>query len=206
MTPKLITERLILREIKGNDIFGYYEILSDRDTMKLFGGPTLTNDLDNKDFVQRMKVEREKGICYFWTITLKEEKEFIGFVRLMSYNSGYYDASFSAAGEHRFDPEFLKYFDRENGWEIDYALQRNHRNKGIMKEAVSAVLEFCANENISPVYAKVNSMTNSATVGVLSYHDFKNHMPQIDERLLSKFDHQTILDNKEYGMIFIWTA
>jgi hypothetical protein len=30
--------------------------------------------LDNKDFVQRMKVEREKGICYFWTITLKEEK------------------------------------------------------------------------------------------------------------------------------------
>ena len=77
MTPKLLTERLILREIKGNDIFGYYEILSDPQTMKLFGGPFLTNDLDNKDFVQRMKSEREKGISYLWTITLKEEKEFV---------------------------------------------------------------------------------------------------------------------------------
>ena len=112
MTPKLLTERLILREIKGNDIFGYSEILSDSETMKLFGGPLLTNDLDNKDFVQRMKAEREKGISYFWTITLKDEKEFIGFVRLMSYNSSYYDASFSSIGEHRFDTEFLKYFDR----------------------------------------------------------------------------------------------
>ena len=43
-TPKLKTERLILRGIKSNDIFGYSEILTDKETMKLFGGPTLGSD------------------------------------------------------------------------------------------------------------------------------------------------------------------
>lgn len=205
MTPKLLTERLILREIKGNDIFGYSEILSDRETMKLFGGPLLTNDLDNKDFVQRMKVERDKGISYFWTITLKEEKEFVGFVRLMSYGSGYYDVSFNSIGEHRYDPEFLKYFDRANGWEIDYALIKSHRNKGIMREAVGAVLEFCKTENLSPIYAKVNSMTNTATVKVLRHHKFADHLPQIDPELLEKYDTKTIVEKNFMGMIYKWT-
>jgi RimJ/RimL family protein N-acetyltransferase len=202
MTPKLLTERLILREIKGNDIFGYSEILSDNETMKLFGGPLLTNDLDNKDFVQRMKAEREKGISYFWTITLKEEKEFIGFVRLMSYSSSYYDASFSSIGEHRFDTEFLKYFDRANGWEIDYALIKSQRNKGIMSEAVGEVLEFCKAENLSPIYAKVNSMANTATVKVLRHHKFVDHLPQIDPELLEKYDAKTIVENNLMGMTF----
>jgi RimJ/RimL family protein N-acetyltransferase len=206
MTPKLTTSRLFLREIKGNDLFGYYEIRSDKETMQLFGGPLLTNDLDNKNFVEQMKFERENDISYFWTIVLKEEKEFIGFVRLMSYKSNYYDASFSAIGEHKFDSEFLKYFDRENGWEIEYALLRNQRNKGIMKEAVGAVLEFCQLENINPVYAKVNHMTNTATVSVLKHHKFQDHLPQIDQTLLEKYDAETIIKNKEFGMIYKWTV
>ena len=206
MTPKLTTSRLVLREIKGNDLFGYYEIRSDKETMQLFSGPLLTNDLDNKNFVEQMKFERENGFSYFWTIVLKEEKEFIGFVRLMSYKSNYYDASFSAIGEHKFDSEFLKYFDRENGWEIDYALLRNQRNKGIMKEAVGAVLEFCQLENINPVYAKVNHMTNTATVSVLKHHKFQDHLPQIDQTLLEKYDAETIIKNKEFGMIYKWTV
>ena len=206
MTPKLLTERLVLREIKGNDIFGYYEILSEPETMKLFGGPLLTNDLDIKDFVQRIRFERDKGISYFWTITLREEKEFVGFIRLLSYNSEYYDASFSSIGEHKFDSEFLKNIDRANGWELVYALIKIQRNKGIMSEAVGAVLEFCNAENLSPIYAKVNSMTNIATVKVLRHHKFANFLPQIDPKLLEKYDANTIIENNLMGMIFKWTT
>ncbi len=204
MTPKLTTERLILREIKGNDLFGYYEIRSDPQTMKFFGGSVLTDDLEYIDFVQRMKSEREQGIAYFWTITIKEEKEFVGFVRLMSYNSGYYDASFSLMGEHRFDKEFLKNFDRINGWEIDYALVSNQRNKGIMREAVGAVLQFCKAENMSPIYARVNSMTNYATVKVLRHHNFQDHLPLVDPTILEKYGAKTIIEKNEIGMIFKW--
>ena len=205
MTPKLSTLRLILREIKGNDLFGFYEILYDKETMNLLGGVIMTNDLDRKDFVSNMKVEREKGISYFWTITLKEEREFIGFIYLMSYNSRHYDSSFSSIGEYKYNKEFLKYFDTINGWEIEYALLKAQRNKGIMSEAVNAVLEFCKSENLCPIYAKVNSITNISTVKLLNKHNFQAHLPQIDPNLLKKYDEKTIIENKIFGMIYKWT-
>lgn len=205
MTPKLTTERLILREIKGNDIFGIYEIMSDAETMKLFGGPILTNDLQIKDYVQLMKSEREEGISYFWSITLREEKEFVGFVRLMSYNSYYYDFAFSSLGEARFDNEFLEYFDRSKGWEIDYALIRHQRNKGIMFEAIGTVLEFCKTQNICPIYARVNSMANLPTVKILRRHNFQEHLPQVAPILLENNGAKTIIKKNEIGMIFKWT-
>jgi RimJ/RimL family protein N-acetyltransferase len=204
MTPKLSTEKLILREIKINDLFGIYEIMSDDETMKLFGGPVLTNDLEIKDFIQIVKSEREDGISYFWSIILREEKEFVGFIRLKSYNSKYYDSAFSSIGTHRFDNEFVKYFDRTNGWEIDYALTKSQRNKGIMREAVGAVLEFCTSENISPLYARVNSIKNSATVKILRYHGFEDHLPQVDPILLKTYGAKKIIKKNEMGMIFKW--
>ena len=54
----------------------------------------------------------------------------------MSYKTSYYDSSFSAMGEMRNSSEILQYIDR-NGWEIEYALLKNFRGKGIMKEARS---------------------------------------------------------------------
>ena len=202
-TPKLISDKLLLREIKSNDIFGYYEIVSDAETMQQFGGPTVENDLERKDTVMRMKVEREQNISYFWTITLRGEKEFIGFIRMFSYNSNYYDLSFSAMGEQRFNEDFLKEIDRNNGWEIDYALLKNHRNKGIMKEALSLVLDFCSENNISPVYAKINSLKNQPSEKVLVANSFKRLMPLMDLSVLERPDIDTIIQNKDYGMMYV---
>lgn len=205
MIPKLITERFILREIKANDIFGYSEILSDSETMKLFGGQVLTNDLDNKDFVQRMKSQREEGISYFWSITTKEDREFIGFIRLLSYNSFYFDASFSSLGAYKNNPDFLVYFDRVNGWEIDYALIKSYWNKGIMTESVGAVIEFCKFEKLSPIYAKVNSLTNTATVKVLKHYNFQEFIPQVTNEKIEKNKFYSIVENNQIGMIFKWS-
>jgi RimJ/RimL family protein N-acetyltransferase len=205
MIPKLKSERLTLREIKNTDIFGYYEIFSDSETMKLFGGHVLRNDIGNKDFIQQMKSERENGILFLWTITFKEEKEFIGFVRLRSYNSYFYDISFSSMGEHRFDDEFLEYFDRDNGWEIDYALVKRHRNKGLMLEALREVIKFCRASNISPIYAKVNSIANSASIKVLRNCDFREHVPLINPKLLKTNELQKTFEKGLNGMALKWT-
>jgi hypothetical protein len=75
-----------------------------------------------------------------------------------------------------------------------------------MTEAVGEVLEFCKAENLSPIYAKVNSMTNAATVKVLRHHKFADHLPQIDPKLLEKYDAKTIVENNLMGMTFKWTA
>lgn len=203
-TPKLSSEALILREIKSNDIFGYYQILSDAETMQQFGGPVLDNDLDRKDMVMKMRVEREQNKSFFWTITLRDEKEFIGFVRLFSYNSEYYDLSFSAMGERRYDEEFLKEVDREKGWEIDYALLREYRNKGIMTEAVSMVLNFCSEINLSPIYAKINSLKNQASERVLVSNSFSRLMPLIhDLSILYNPNVNSVIENMEYGMMYV---
>jgi RimJ/RimL family protein N-acetyltransferase len=203
-TPKLTSETLILREIKSNDIFGCYQILSDPITMQQFGGPVLDNDLDRKDMVMRMKIEREQNKSFFWTVTLREEREFIGFVRLFSYNSEYFDLSFSAMGQHINDESFLSEVDRKNGWELDYALLPDYRNRGIMTEAVGLVLNFCSEINLSPIYAKINSIKNRPSERVLVSNSFKRLMPLVyDIEALKGPNANSIIENGEYGMMYV---
>lgn len=179
---KLVTNNLTLREIKAKDVFGYSELFADKETMDLFGGPTVNNDLEISDVIATKRKEYENGTALFWTITETEEREFIGFVRLMSYDSYYFDASFSSMGEHRNSPELLNYIDKENGWEIDYALLKEFRNKGFMTEAISAVLDYCRTNSIGVVYAKVNSLENKATISVLLKNEFEEHLPQANQK------------------------
>lgn len=179
---KLVTNNLTLREIKAKDVFGYSELFADKETMELFGGPTVNNDLEISDVIATKRKEYENGTALFWTITETEEREFIGFVRLMSYNSYYFDASFSSMGELRNSAELLNYIDKENGWEIDYALLKEFRNKGFMTEAISAVLDYCKTNSIRVIYAKVNSIENKATTAVLLKNDFVEHLPQANQK------------------------
>ncbi len=188
---KINTGRLTLREIKSKDIFGYTELFSDRETMKLFGGPPVSSDLEIKDVIHQKRQEENEGISFFWTITFSEEREFIGFIRLMSYKSVYFDLSFDAMGKLKDSPEFLKLIDRKNGWEIDYALLKDYRNKGIMTESISAIQDFCSKNQISPVYAKVNSIENKSTISVLLKTGFSEHIPQANQE-------------GKLGMIYKW--
>jgi len=189
---KIITERLTLREIKSKDIFGYSELFADKETMELFGGAPVTNDLELRNVVESKRKEYESKISIFWTITLTTEKEFIGFIRLMSYNSYYFDLSFEAMGELRNSSELLEYIDKVNGWEMDYALLKVYRGQGIMTETIANVLEFCNQNSISAIYAKVNSLTNKATVSVLLKNGLKELLPQLNQ-------------DGEMGMIYKWT-
>ncbi|MBI1228337.1 MAG: GNAT family N-acetyltransferase [Bacteroidetes bacterium] len=179
-TPKINTDRLILRGIKSNDIFGYSEIFSDQETMELFGGPITGSDLEMIDVVQRMQKERENNISYFWSIVPIVEKEFAGFIRLMNYQSGYFDLSYQSMGEHINSPEFRKHIDRE-GWEVDYALLKRFRGYGYMSEALNSILKFANDEYLSPIYAKVNSMENLATIKVLKKNEFSEVLPQMSK-------------------------
>ena len=127
-----------------------------------------------------MQKEREQNISFFWSIVPKFEKEFAGFIRLMNYESKYFDSSFRSMGEHKDSIEFKSYIDRK-GWEVDYALLERYRGKGIMTEALITIFDFALNEGLRPIYAKVNSMDNSATIKVLLKNNFKELLPQMGE-------------------------
>jgi RimJ/RimL family protein N-acetyltransferase len=205
MTTKLTTERFILREIKYSDNFDLLELFSDQDTMNLFGSSLIANSIDFNDFIQNSKIEIEKGVLFFWIITSKHDKSFVGFIRLMSYNGDYFNLSFASMGNRRFETEFNDKFDRNNGWEIDYAIIENKRNGGVATECLGAVLSYCELHNIRLVYAKVNSLTNIPSVKVLQKNNFKTHVPLFNKSLLDKYDADHIIANKLYGMTFKWS-
>lgn len=186
--PKIITENLTLREIKSKDMFEIIELFSDIETMDLFGKPPITNDIDINNFIEHCKRDFERDRSILWAITLTEEKEFIGFIRLMSYKSDYFDSSYSSMGESRNNPEFLNEIDR-SGWEIDYALLKKYWSRGIMSEALKSILKYAFENNISPLYAKVNSLENSATINLLKKCKFNKHIPMANRK-------------GGYGMIF----
>lgn len=188
---KISTSHLTLREIKAKDVFSYSELFTDKETMNLFGGPVVTNDLEIANVIQTNRKEFENGYSIFWTITETEEREFIGFIRIMNYNSYYFDASFDAMGELRNNPDFLEYIDKKNGWELDYALLKGFRNKGLMTEAIFGVQNYCRENAINILYAKVNSLENKATIAVLIKNGFSEHLPQANK-------------NGGLGMIYMW--
>jgi RimJ/RimL family protein N-acetyltransferase len=175
--PKLVTDRLILRELKSKDIFDLMGLFSDSETMNLFGGGVLKNDLEIKGLIETTRRDYESGDAVFWVITLSEEREFIGFIKIMSYKGHYFDMSFASLGESKNDPELLKYIDK-TGWEIDYALLKAYRQRGIMTEALRAVLAYCSANGHSPLYAKVNSLRNKATIALLINNNFIECLPQ----------------------------
>ena len=170
---------MTLREIKIKDIFGYSELFSDRETMRLFSGRELTNDLDIKNIVISTREDNNNGDLISWTVTETPMNEFIGFIRLMSYNSHHFEKSYGAIeGLAKWD-KFIGSIDRRNGWELDYAILNNYRNKGFMSEALSAILLFCDTNGIKPLYAKVNGAENKATISVLLKNGFSKHSQQL---------------------------
>ena len=188
IVEKLISENLILREIKSKDIFAYSELFSDTETMALFGGPTINNVLDLKNVIPNKQKEAELNQALFWSITEKEDREFIGFIRLMNYESIYFNLSYEIMGSLKDSPEFSKYIQRK-GWEIDYALLPNYRNKGIMSESIRLVIKYCFENNLKPIYAKVNNVSNKSTINVLIKNGFGEHLPLQNQ-------------NGELGMIY----
>lgn len=173
---KITSNNLTLREIKSKDMFAYSELFSDEETMELFGGTLVKNLLDVKNVVKNIQNDFIENKAIFWSITENEDREFIGFVRLMNYESDYFDISFEVMGDLKDSSEFNKYIGRK-GWEIDYALLRDFRGKGIMTESLIAVLNFCENNKLLPLFAKVTSNLNKPTIKVLEKCGFKEHLP-----------------------------
>ena len=77
LSPKLQTERLILRRYKESDIDAFYEIIHDERLQQFIPFPNLTFEEELEYIKECMKnVETDK--CEKWSIVLKENNETIG--------------------------------------------------------------------------------------------------------------------------------
>lgn len=118
-TKTIETERLILRKFNMSDAeYMYYNWANDDDVTKYITWPTHGNIEVSKDVVSRIMKEYESEIKYEWCIELKENGKVIG------------------------DISAPRVFDNIETVEIGYVLGKNYWNKGIVTEALNAVIKY----------------------------------------------------------------
>ena len=116
------TERLILRPYKMSDLNDYYEYVSQNDVGPRCGWQPYTS-IDKA----RERLEHETKKQYQLAIYLKSENKVIGSIEIHDIKPDRYDDDI--------DPETTR--------EIGALLHEGYWNKGIMTEAIKAVIKFC---------------------------------------------------------------
>jgi len=116
--PLLTTSRLFLRNIGSEDAEALFAIRSDEETMKYFGQELYESLADSITVIKLMEERYVRKEALRWCITLKGNDRLIGTCTLFHFDEGFHCA--------------------ETGYELNRALW----GKGIMTEAMSAILTF----------------------------------------------------------------
>jgi len=122
VTPKLETERLILRQIKNADVDAIFNCwMQDEDISKYMYWKASKDRKEAQEFVQFELGNLENDKWNRWIILLKQTDEIIG-TCLIYFN------------------------DEENNWDISYNLGKKYWGKGYITEAMQRVMEYAINE------------------------------------------------------------
>ena len=120
---ELETERLLLRKLRMEDVYEYYErLFGDGDVTRYMNFEPHQDISESLESLQRRLNRYDEDNCYCWAIAEKEEDSLIGLIKLT-----------------RFDP-------RDNSCSFAFMLGCNYWNKGYGTEALTAVFRFAFEE------------------------------------------------------------
>lgn len=146
--PVLETERLILREISGNDVAAMFHQRSKKELMEYISIPLLKSKQDAEDLVKNYQFLFEQKISISWAITVKGKSDMIGTV-----------------GYPRVSKENYR-------GEIGYSLDPAYWGNGYMHEAVTEVLKYGFDQlKFHRIEAMINPK-NNASVNLVLKHGF----------------------------------
>ncbi len=120
--PSFSTNRLLLRQIVPGDAEALFAIRSDEEGMKFFGHEPHASLDETKDVIKLMEERYVRKEALHWCITFRGEDRLIGLCSLFHFDEGFHCA--------------------ETGYELNRALW----GKGIMTEAMPAILTYGFNE------------------------------------------------------------
>ena len=116
--PTLHTDRLTLRELRDDDVPAAFRLFSDPVAMRYIGKPPHATHLETFDFVRRNQLLFPAQDGVGWAMSLRGAGDFIGY-----------------AGHWRLMKQHLRS-------EIGYQMLPEHWGKGLMAEALRAILRF----------------------------------------------------------------
>ncbi len=131
--PILVTERLVLREATMEDAPEVFFLRSDADVIKYVDRAPAQSLEEANSFIQMVIDNRIKNTGISWNITLKGADKMIGNIALWRLDAANYRA------------------------EIGYVLHPEHQGKGIMFEAMKAVIHYAFHEmQLHSIEANIN--------------------------------------------------
>ena len=146
--PIIRTERLVLRQITANDMAEIYELRSDEQMMKYIGRPPLQGIEEANNLINSMQESLDKTNGITWGIELNNNKKLIGNLGFWKITHEHYRA------------------------ELGYMLLSEFQGKGIMDEALKAILKFGFGPmNLHSVEANVDP-ENKASIRLLERNHF----------------------------------
>ena len=147
--PELRTQRLLLRRLTNDDTDEMFFLRSNKDVLRYLGREPTKSVEEVRQFLESINKNIDKNESILWGISLANDKEkIIGTICLWNFNKENYRS------------------------EIGYLLHPAHWGKGIMKEAISRVIEYGFNDlNLHSIEAQL-SPDNIASVSVLEKTGF----------------------------------
>ena len=141
--PVIKTERLVLRQMLENDAEALFELRSDPVMMQYFDRPLMASMEEALQFVTTTKQLFSENNGLQWAITLADNPQMIGTISFWKIDKAH----------HR--------------GEVGYMLGAAHQHKGLMQEALAAVLDYGFRTlRLHTVEANVNP-ANEASIKLL---------------------------------------
>ncbi|WP_326982755.1 GNAT family N-acetyltransferase [Chryseobacterium sp. MYb264] len=148
LSMKLETERLELKGINESYVEDILRIRSNEVVNQFVRRNSPKNNYDALQFILTIKERTQNNQTCYWGISLKDQPNLIGTICLWNFSE-----------------------DRKQA-EVGYELLPDYHRKGIMSEALKAVLDFGFNHlHLQEIVAMTNKF-NENSKGLLLKHDF----------------------------------
>jgi [ribosomal protein S5]-alanine N-acetyltransferase len=146
--PNLSTNRLHLRQMQNDDKEAIFALRSDKNVSEFIDRPIATSIDDALEYIKMINNGIEQNKWILWAITYKDSNDLIGTICLWNFSK------------------------EQSKGEVGYELSPIFQGKGIMQEALRAVLEFGFEDlNLQYIEGIVNEK-NKKSIQLLEKNQF----------------------------------
>lgn len=142
-------DRLILRPLTLKDDVAMYALRSHPDIFKYVDIKPYEDIPRAQRFIRAVIKDIEEQEAYFWGIALKENDYVIGTVCVWNFNADYTKA------------------------ELGYELHPDFHKKGVMREAIDAILKYISTQTSLEALEAITHKENVPSIKLLDYFDFR---------------------------------
>ena len=146
--PTITTGRLILRQLSDSDAPEIFVLRSDERILKYIDIAKANNLDDALAFIHKINNFIAENECIYWGITLKEDDKLIGTICMWNILKDHYRA------------------------EVGFVLHPDHQGKGLMSEALAAILNYAFSDmKLHSIEGRVHP-ANAASIKLMERNKF----------------------------------